>query len=434
MANVLLTTCCNLHCAYCFAQERLQENRSQVMSLADVAKVITFLKRSEHPIFRAMGGEPTLHPHFSRILEMALAEGMRVDVLSNATWPDSHNSLFDRISPRRLFFLLNIDHPDNYSPALWERIERNTAAVAARGNVTLSFNIFETRPRYEYLLELIRRHRIDKVRMSFSLPVVGVHNSCLPLEECKKMGPFVVEFARRAEELGARVGMDNAVPLCIFSYEQAGELLLKGILDFHRNARCEPVVDIGPDLSLWCCFCLSRLWHRRLDEFENLQQVQAYYRQAMRLYQGRLYPLEECERCRHREQWGCQGGCLSYTILRHGEVALAQQDGVGWQPGALVALSQDVAVQRYDIPKECYAVYQKGSGLEMEVDASLRPLLALLDGTHSAQQVVDDFVANAHDPHAQGPVAEYAHRALEQGAKELLMSLLHQGFVVARQG
>ena len=30
MANVLLTTRCNLRCAYCFAQERLQENARDV--------------------------------------------------------------------------------------------------------------------------------------------------------------------------------------------------------------------------------------------------------------------------------------------------------------------------------------------------------------------------------------------------------------------
>jgi MoaA/NifB/PqqE/SkfB family radical SAM enzyme len=141
MANVLLTNRCNLRCAYCFAQERLQENRNQVMALADVAKVIGFLKRSDHPIFRAMGGEPTLHPEFPRIVEMALGDEMRVDVLSNATWPEDYNDLFRRISPRRLFFLLNIDHPDNYAPAQWERIERNLAAVAARESVTLSFNL-----------------------------------------------------------------------------------------------------------------------------------------------------------------------------------------------------------------------------------------------------------------------------------------------------
>jgi len=407
------------------------------MSLGDVGKVIAFLKRSDHPIFRAMGGEPTLHPQFPRIIQLALEEDMRVDVLSNATWPDSYNTLFNRIPPRRLFFLLNIDHPDNYPPKLWERIQRNTAAVAGRGNVTLSFNIFEAKPRYEYVLELIKKHRIDKVRMSFSLPVLGAENRCLKLEDCRRMGPFVIEFVRQAGQLGVEVRMDNAVPLCIFNYEQAGELLMKGVLDFKRNARCEPIVDIGPDLRVWCCFCLSKLWNRHLDEFQNLQEVQAYYRRAMSLYQGRLYPMDECQECQYRKLWGCQGGCLSYTILRHGELALepapAPQPGDGWQPEAVLGLSPEVEVQHYDMPRDSYTVYHRGSGLEMEVDASFQPLLSLLNGKYSAQQVADQFAESNRNPEVEGPVADFAARALKEGAKDLLLGLLHQGFVVERE-
>jgi radical SAM family protein/4Fe-4S single cluster protein len=442
MANVLLTTKCNLRCAYCFAQEKMGNGRNQTMSLDDVAKVIDFLKRSDHPVFRAMGGEPTLHPQFPRILQMALEAGMRVDVLSNATWPESYNRLFNRVSPRRLFFLLNIDHPDNYPPKIWDAIQRNLAAAAVGGNVTLSFNIFETEPRYQYILDLARKYAIDKVRMSFSLPVVGAQNACLKLEDYKRMAPFVVEFARSAEQAGVEARMDNVIPLCIFSHDQAGELLLKGIVDLKRN---DPIVDIGPDLTVWCCFCLSKLWNRRLDEFQNLQEIQAYYRQAMSLYQGRLFPMDECYTCRYREQWECQGGCLSFAVMKHGELALekppgkesekvpAQPGGDGWKPAAILAFSPNVEIQHFDLPEDSYAVFDKASGVEMEVGASFQPLLGLLNGQYSAQEVVDRFVGDGWNSPLQGPVAALAERAMKQGAQELLTSLLHRGFLVERR-
>ena len=106
------------------------------MTIKDVEKVIGFLKRSNHPFFRAMGGEPTLHPEFPSILEMALKNDMRVDVLSNATWPESYNDLFRRTSPRRVVFLLNIDQPGRYAPPVWQRIQSNLEALADRGTVT----------------------------------------------------------------------------------------------------------------------------------------------------------------------------------------------------------------------------------------------------------------------------------------------------------
>jgi len=437
MANVLLTTKCNLNCTYCFAQQKLQDSRNQTMSLTDVTKVIDFLQRSGHPIFRAMGGEPTLHPQFPRIMQMALEAGMRVDVLSNATWPESYNTLFNRISPHRLFFLLNIDHPDNYPPKIWDRIQRNVGEVAPRGNVTMSFNIFETQPRCEYLLDLVRCYRIDKVRMSFSLPVLGARNTYLKLEDQKRVAPFVVDFVRQAKALGVEVKLDNVVPLCIFNHEQAGELLLEGVLDLKRNMRCDPIVDIGPDLTVWCCFCLSKLWNRHLDEFQNLEEIQAYYREAMSLYQCRLFPMEECTTCQYRTLWGCQGGCLTYTVMKHGELPAgnkpAEAPGDGWQPGVVLALSPNVEIQRYDIPQESYAVYDKVSGLEMEVGGSFQPLLTMLNGQYPAQEVVDRFVQNGQGPQPEGQVAAFANRALRQASQDLLLGLLQRGFLVARQ-
>jgi MoaA/NifB/PqqE/SkfB family radical SAM enzyme len=438
MANVLLTTRCNLKCPYCFAQERLSDGHKLTMPMSNVEKVIDFLKRSNHPYFRAMGGEPTLHPEFPRIVQKALEAGMRVDVLSNATWPESYNREFQRISPRRLFFLLNIDHPERYLPRIWERIEANLAAVCDRGSITLSFNIFEKEPRYEYILDLTKKYRIDKVRMSFSLPVVGANNACLKLEDYKAMAPFVVEFVRRAEQDNVQVRMDNAVPLCMFSYEQAGELLMKGAVDFQRNMRCEPVIDIGPDLSLWCCFCLSKMWNRHLDEFKNLEEILAYYRKAMGLYQSRLYPMDECYECRYREQWGCQGGCLTHAVMRHGELSLENPpEGPSsdcWKPGAVLALSPDAEIRRYEVPGVSYAVYNKVSGLELEVDASFEGLLQSLNGQCSARQVVDQYIGeSAPNSQSESPLREFTRGALEQGANELLLGLLQQGFLVEQQ-
>jgi MoaA/NifB/PqqE/SkfB family radical SAM enzyme len=436
MANILLTTRCNLKCPYCFAQEKLGDGQKLTISLGAVEKVIGFLKRSKHPYFRAMGGEPTLHPEFLRILQMALENDMHFDLLSNATWPDHFNEIFQRVSPQRMDFLLNIDHPSRYAPATWERIERNLAAICEPGNVTLSFNIFEKVPNYDYLIELTRKFCINKVRMSLSLPVVGADNACLTLEDHKQMAPAVMEIVRRAEEGGVQVRMDNAIPLCMFSYEQAGELLMKGVIDLQRNLRCGPVIDIGPDLRVWCCFCLSSMWNRHLDEFQNLEEIYAYFRGAMGLYQSRLYPLDECKACRYRELWNCQGGCLAYTVMKHGQLTPEDRTGQpgcdGWKEGALLAWAPEVRVRRYDMPKTSYQIYNKLSGMEMMVDASFQPLLDALHGQHSAPEVVDQYVGVSHAK-VDSALEALTQGALRQSANDLLLGMLHQGFLVEQQ-
>ena len=50
MANVLLTSRCNLSCKYCFAREKIRDNR-QHMPLENVFEVIEFLKRSDFQFF-----------------------------------------------------------------------------------------------------------------------------------------------------------------------------------------------------------------------------------------------------------------------------------------------------------------------------------------------------------------------------------------------
>ena len=68
----------------------------------------------------------------------------------------------------------------------------------------------------------------------------------------------------------------------------------------------------------------------------------------------------------------------------------------------------------------------------MEVDSSFQPLLNLLNGHHSAQQVVDRFVESSQNPQLQGPVVAFADRAMKQGANDLLSGLLSRGFLVER--
>ncbi len=386
MPNILLTTRCNLSCKYCFAQEKLSSSRMN-MPMENVQRVIDFLKRSEFPIFRVMGGEPTLHPQFNEIVQTAVAAGMRVDVLSNATWTESTAALFNRIPPNHLMFLLNIDHPENYTPNQWALIQRNLAALEKRGGVTLSFNIFEKQPRSDYILDLAERYDIKYVRLSLSLPVLGAGNLYLPFEELHEVAPFVMRFAAEAEARGVQVQFDNAVPLCIFDDAQTGYLLSHGIYDLHRNVRCDPIIDIGPDLTIWSCFCLSPLENRRLDDFQTLADAQAFYRKVWSVYQDIVYPLEACAQCYYREKWGCQGGCLTYAVMQdHGaRYAAAQPDpcAESLNPGLALGLADDVRIFHYDIPRPTYLFRKISTNLDFEIDDAFAPVIPLLDGCHT---------------------------------------------------
>jgi radical SAM protein with 4Fe4S-binding SPASM domain len=407
---------------------------NQTMSMQNVRKVVAFLKRSKYPIFRMMGGEPTLHPQFQEITKLALEEGMRVDLLSNATWNAIHNEWFGRISPHRLLFLLNIDHPNNYHPNVWGKIKDNLDALAGRKGVSLSFNIFEKEPKSDYIFDLTTKYDISTVRLSFSLPTLGTENAHLGIEDYEEMAPFIMDFVRKAEAGGVSVQLDNAIPLCIFTNDQAGELLLKGVLDFKRNARCEPIVDIGPDLTIWYCFCLSGILNRRLDEFETLQEINEYYRRVMSSYQNRRFPMEKCYNCRYVSLWGCQGGCIAFSIdenkdLEADDLKIDPRENLQ-QEHALLAFAEDVTVSRYEIPEESYVLRNPESGTQIELEASFECLLNLLDGGHTPREVVERFLDNADYNWGQNPVDDFSREVMEEKLNDLLLELVDRGFLV----
>ena len=429
MPNVLLNTVCNLACPYCFAQEKLHgPSKAAVMPMEAVQTVIDFLKQSNYPTLRLMGGEPTLHPNFGEVIDLALANGLRIDLLSNATWSARISDHLGRISPQHLLLLLNVDHPDRYRPNVWERVDLNLAALAGRRGVSLSFNIFEREPQADYVLDLARRHRISRIRLSFSLPVIGTANTRLRLQDYPLLAGFIVDFARRARDQYVAVQLDNAVPLCMFSYAQTGELILRGVLDLQRNARCQPIIDIGPDLTLWNCFCLSGFKNRRLEEFRTLDEIRQYYDHELSPYQDQIFPMEECYDCDLQRTHACQGGCTTFSI--ESPVPPPQKSGESDNVGAaLVRLSTRVTEMHYELPTPTISLRHEDTGAELEVSPTLARQLADLEGTRTLSQLAEELAAgNAAE---NDTVAAFERIVMRDSFYDLLVGLLRQGFLVS---
>jgi radical SAM protein with 4Fe4S-binding SPASM domain len=78
---------------------------------------------------------------------------------------------------------------------------------------------------------------------------------------------------------------------------------------------CSPVVDIGPDMSVWSCFPLSSHHKRSLFEFDSMGDVFDFYKQrhhSIRVEIGGVF--EECDDCRYRQEDVCMGGCAAHAL------------------------------------------------------------------------------------------------------------------------
>ena len=394
---------CNRACNYCFAKEKLHSyknrNAATEISFENVEKVIAFLSKTHCDAIQLAGGEPTIHSKFTEIMSLLLKNGLRVNLLTNALWNPELNVFFDKISPISLGFLLNIDHPKTYSKIEQKRLEENLEFLSKRGNITVSFNLFEKKPDYNYIFELVSKFGFKNLRLSFSMPVKfdGKTNTYLPIEDYKQAAQYIMDFTHRAEELGASVGLDNAVPICMFTAQELSELMVKQVVAPQRNFVCNPAIDIGPDLSVWRCFGTSKLFNKKLEDFDSLGEIFEYYQQMSRLYQFKFYPLKECNTCDHAKKKRCQGGCIGFAEAKCealGIPVLEPQDGEILQLKPV--LSDSVSVHKYSLPKDS-ATVNFGNGCEMEISFAVADLMTSFDGKTTVMQAMKAKMAGGQE-------------------------------------
>ncbi|MHB8471942.1 MAG: radical SAM protein [Gammaproteobacteria bacterium] len=78
---LLLTEACNLKCSHCYVSA--EPGVGQHMSLSLVDRTFTVLQSLGINDIRLTGGEPSVHPHFRQIVEMAIHRQIRVGLVTN---------------------------------------------------------------------------------------------------------------------------------------------------------------------------------------------------------------------------------------------------------------------------------------------------------------------------------------------------------------
>jgi MoaA/NifB/PqqE/SkfB family radical SAM enzyme len=76
--GVGLTTRCNLHCKHCFVNCSGND-----LNISTFAKIVSFAKAYNCSHLSFTGGEPTLHPKFSEIMEMLAENDLKFTMVTN---------------------------------------------------------------------------------------------------------------------------------------------------------------------------------------------------------------------------------------------------------------------------------------------------------------------------------------------------------------
>jgi hypothetical protein len=313
MANLSLTQRCNRTCGYCFARDvmRLTDRGGAFMTVEDFEFTLQFLERSAVDEIKLLGGEPTLHPQFCRLVDLAHARGFRVLVLSGGLIPDQALRHLERADPDKIGVMLNVIPPGAFTTR--ER-GRQIAVMSSLGSkVALGLNIDSPATPLDFLLELIDEHSLHRtVRLGLAHPIAGALSEYLQARHYPAVGRRVAAFFRCAREAAVEIEFDCGWVPCMFP---AGFLEEFGITPEQVGLRCNPIVDLLPGRKAISCYPLATLAsepvtadHDENELAERLAQRVAPYR-PMKLY-------KHCDTCEWHAQGECLGGCIAGAMTR----------------------------------------------------------------------------------------------------------------------
>ena len=303
--NLMVTKKCNQACPYCFAAEAMRNAEDEgSMTFAECAHCIDFLVESGGTTVSLLGGEPTLHPDFERIVDYALTNGVNTCVFSNLLFSQGFQCL------HAVDIVANINSLDFYSAGQLANIRRNLDSYADR--IMLGFNIYTLDKSYLGVLDLVNEHCLAKrqLRVGIASPTPDQTNRFVPVEDFSKVGEYVVELSRECSKRGIQIRYDCGFVRCMFHEKEIDELEELGAT---AKFRCGTPVDVGPGLRAWHCFPLSSYPSvdvMRFSTVGHLRRVLAQMYGSYRAFGAR----KGCPTCQHKKRGLCHGGCLGHVL------------------------------------------------------------------------------------------------------------------------
>jgi len=311
--TVATTYECNLKCPYCCAAGYGEKINTRLRP-ADFEKIIIWAQKNAIRRFSFTGGEPTLHPDFSRFVRQLTSVGNEYYFATNGLFSEQVRDTLIAVPPLNIVF--HVNDGTFYSAAQRRQMESNLGQLRENGVcVYLRFNLYEVDQDWTFPLWLCDRYNVSHVNFAVVFPSESSDHCAVEAHQLSDHAAAVVGFVRTCEERGIRTRLSKPLPLCIFSDDEQWYLLsrecLSCICDIHHNHFANNVV-VGPDQSVLPCIALS-LRGPELTSFDSLKAVGESFRTKLRECQAKpLFP--KCMDCEFYHTQQCQGGCLAYKL------------------------------------------------------------------------------------------------------------------------
>ncbi|MFA5879484.1 MAG: radical SAM protein [Candidatus Margulisiibacteriota bacterium] len=300
---------CNLGCSYCFEQHLW--NKKEVITSEELKDILDFYKNIDNEVM-LLGGEPTLHPQFLKLVAVLKSYPKNINyLLTNGIFSPAYQ---DAIIENFKLILININEPSKYSKTNWTILEENLKVLAQDTGgvkVQLGVNLYDKNQRLEYLIPFFTGFQLFKeLRVAFANPNHCFTNNYVDLAKMKEIAPLFMGLVAMAHFYGFTIKADCPIPLCVFSSDD-----LKNVGNYISNfnfASCKGAYTFFPGLKVGHCFAsFPDLYD--FKSFRNIEELE-YKILEKESQLDTIASFSECEKCFFWQQKVCKGVCLAYKI------------------------------------------------------------------------------------------------------------------------
>lgn len=322
MPNIMLTYRCNLNCPYCFANEFVNKQSTDI-TFENFQSAVNFITKDGPTFLGLIGGEPTLHKDFKRILK-EIIDNRKIKECTIYTNGLELEPYIDEITSPKFRLLVNCNSPKTIGETRFKKIIKNLDVLIKQrymqDRINLGINYYSDDLDCSYIIELLRRYDLHRVRLSLTVP---------DFTNCSAVSS-IAYFKQRKRSLMNLLELfsDNAIvpyydcnkpPICIWSDEE--KQWIKEYLDRYgvkesnlldTNSLCYPVIDILPTLEAVRCFGMSSFEKVNICDYNTVTDIASYFLNRVDCEAYRIADCKDCQACYYRKTRHCTAGCIGF--------------------------------------------------------------------------------------------------------------------------
>lgn len=320
MPNIVLTTYCNLHCPYCFADTMIQTESIKNISLDRFKSICNWVLKDKPEEMMGhiglIGGEPTLHPQFKEILyitdEIFRKNNCGGVLFTNGVYLEQYLPYL----PENLHILINVNTPSAMTQDQWNKMNNTLDEIYDLGwfknKAVIGCNICKEIDDYSFIWSIVNKYNLRNMRVSVTAPTKTEDKQDKD-EYYQTLLPKFLSFVKEAKKYKVKLHKDcNQIPDCYYENKEDLKLVKEiCVQPIDKQSHCHPTIDITPDFTASACFGAYQIVDCSL--FKKFSDLEYYLLNKVVMPKFVSNCGGKCETCKEHELFTCQGGCLAFS-------------------------------------------------------------------------------------------------------------------------